>query len=94
MHRRLKMSGKETETVFEDWAIVSVFSLPEIQKKYNLSITPFKKSDGRIAFRVQGDVESAINEMYANRKVGINDYIKCLRNTRNAIYTLRNLGRV
>lgn len=80
------------ETVLEDYSIISFCSLPEIQKKYNLTITPFKKTDGRIAFRVQGDIESAINEIYSNKKVGINDYIKCLRNTRNAIYTLRNLG--
>lgn len=87
------MIGNEEETTLEDWSIVSFCSLPEIQKKYSLTITPFKKADGRIAFRVQGNVESAINDIYSNRKVGINDYMKALRNVRGAIFTLRNLGR-
>ncbi|MFA4828429.1 MAG: hypothetical protein WC855_13280 [Thermodesulfovibrionales bacterium] len=87
------MIDKEEEIILEDWSIVSFCSLPEIQKKYNLTITPFKKAEGRIAFRVHGDVESAINDIYSNRKVGINDYMKALRNVRGAIFTLRNLGR-
>lgn len=82
-------SGKET--ILEDWSIVAFCSLPDIQKRYNIKITPFRKTNQRIAFLLNGDVESAISEIYANKKVGINDYIKALRSVRNAIFTLRNL---
>jgi len=81
----------EKETVLEDWSIVAFCSLPEIQKKYHLEITPFQQVTGRIAFRVSGDVESAINAIYANKKVGVNDYMRTLRSVRNAIFTLRTL---
>lgn len=79
------------ETILEDWSIVAFCSLPEIQKKYHLEVIPFKQSNGRIAFKVSGDVESAINEIYVNKKVGVNDYIRTLRSVRNAIFTLRTL---
>lgn len=83
----------EKETVLEDWSIIAFCSLPEIQKKYQLKITPFKQTNGRIAFRVRGDVESAIADIYTNKKVGINDYIKSLRSVRNVIFTLRTLNK-
>ena len=82
----------ENETILEDWSIVAFCSLPNIQKKYNLEIIPFKKADRRVAFRIRGDVESAIVEIYANKKVGISDYMKALRNVRHTIFTLRTLN--
>lgn len=81
----------EQETILEDWAIVAFCSLPEIQKKYHLKITPFKQDNNRIAFRIQGDIESAIQDIYKNCKVGISDYMKAMRAIRNAIFTLRGL---
>lgn len=83
------MPGKET--ILEDWSIVAFCSLPEIQKKYHLEVIPFKQSNNRIAFKITGDVGSAIGDIYANKKVGINEYMKSLRSVRNAIYTLRTL---
>ena len=85
---------QKQETVFEDYSIISFCSLPEIQKKYELIITPFKQSNGRVAFRVIGDIESAVAEIYANKKVGISDFMKALRSVRSTIFTLRNLGNV
>ena len=84
---------EERENVFEDWSIVAFCSLPEIQKKYHLEVIPFKQKPGRIAFIVRGDAEGAISEIYQNRKVGIGDYIKALKATRHAIFTLRGLGK-
>jgi hypothetical protein len=75
----------EKETILEDWSIVAYLSLK------GLKITPIRKPNGRIAFLINGDVESAISDIYANKKVGINDYIKALKSVRNAIFTLRSL---
>lgn len=77
----------EKEVVLEDWAIVAYLTLK------GLKVTPFKKSDGRVAFLVDGDVESAVGDIYSNKKVGINDYIKALRSVRGAIFTLRTLNK-
>ena len=80
------------EVVIEDWSIVAFCSLPEILKKYHLVVIPFKQKTGRIAFIVRGDAEGAISEIYQNRKVAIGDYIKVLKATRHATFTLRGLG--
>ena len=84
---------KEKETIFEDWSIVAFCSLPEILKKYHLKVIPFKQKTGRVAFMVRGNAEGAISEIYQNRKVAIGDYIKVLKATRHAIFTLRGLGK-
>ncbi len=83
----------EKEIVLEDWSIVSFCSLPEIQKKYHLEIIPFTQKGGRIAFRIRGDVDGAISEIYQNRKVGICDIMKALKAIRHTIFTLRGLGK-
>ena len=80
----------EKETVLEDWSIVAYGALPHIQKKYHLEITPFKKSDGRVAFRIRGDIESYINDLYANKV--IIEYMQSMRNVRRTIFTLRALN--
>jgi len=85
---RYKHKMNEEETILEDWAIVAYLSL----KDY-LEITPFKQPNGRIALRVRGAVEPAIEELYQNCKVPITDYIKALKATRHAIFTLRGLGK-
>lgn len=79
------------EQVYEDWSLVAFFSLPEISKKYSLKIIPFKLSNGRVAWQVTGNTLDALNEIYKNKKVPINDYIKSLRAVRHCIYTLRSL---
>lgn len=58
-----------------------------------LKVTPFKKSDNRIAFHIEGDVEVILNEILENKKVPINDFLKALKSVRSAMFTLRNLGR-
>ena len=89
------MQEKETEiteTVFEDWSVIAFLSLSEIQKKYRLEVIPFTKTDGRVAFRVRGHIEQAIAQIYANQKVGINDFMRSVKQVRNTIFTLRSLS--
>lgn len=74
----------EKEIVIDDATIVAYLSL-----RKNIHIKPFKKQDGKIGFVVQGDIEPAIQEIYENRKVRINDYLKALKSIRNTIFTLR-----
>jgi hypothetical protein len=81
---------QEKETVLEDFTIVAACSLPEIQKKYHLTITPFKQSSGKVGFRIVGNVDGAVTEIFSNKKVGLLSYMKEIRGVRNAIFTLRN----
>lgn len=76
---------KEQETILENAPVVAVCAVKKLE------ITPFKKPDGKIAFIVRGDVATAINCIYQNEAIGINDYLKALNSVRNAIFTLKNL---
>lgn len=78
------------EAVIEDWLIVSFLSLPEIQKKYKLSITPFNENH-RVKFIVRGDFNSAIREFYQNKTVGILDFMQAVKAIRSTIFTLKNI---
>ncbi len=75
----------DKETVLEDAPTIGYLLLK------GFKVIPFKKSDGRIAFIVHGDITSAVNEIFENKKVGINDYLRCLKSVRNAIFTLKSL---
>jgi hypothetical protein len=74
----------DKELVIDDATIVAFLSL-----KQDIQIKPFKKQDGKIAFLVQGNIEPAVQEIYENREIGINDYLKALKSIRNTIFTLR-----
>ncbi|MBR9682886.1 MAG: hypothetical protein GOV02_04370 [Candidatus Aenigmarchaeota archaeon] len=86
------MQDQDQESVFEDFTVVAACSLPEFQKKYNLTITPFKQSSGKVGFRILGNVDGAIAEIYTNKKVGLLSFMKEIRSVRNAIFTIRNSG--
>jgi hypothetical protein len=73
------------ETLLENAPVVAVCVVK------GLEVIPFKKTDDRIAFIVRGDVASALNCIYQNEQIGINDYLKALSSVRNAIFTLKNL---
>jgi hypothetical protein len=75
----------ENETVLENASVVAVCVVKGLHK------IPFKKSDGRVAFIVKGDVAGALNCIYENEPIRINDYLKALASVRNAIFTLKCL---
>ena len=78
--------SKEKELILEDAFIVAYLSL----KGYK--VTPFNKSHNKVAWIVQGDVLSGLQEIYENEKIGINDYIRELKAVRSSMFILKSLG--
>ncbi len=54
-----------------------------------LDVIPFKKTDGKIAWLIRGDASKALDAIYQNKKIGINDYLKALSSVRASIFTLK-----
>ncbi len=73
-------------TIFEDAITTGVVSAIDTEKH---KIIPFKKTDGRIAFKVYGDVESTLEKIYSNASVGSLDVIRAIKLVRSMIFSLR-----
>jgi len=59
----------------------------------NIQPRPFlRKSDGRVCFSFDDDVEDAIRDFYRNIDVPISDFCKNLKLVRSMIFTLKKGG--
>lgn len=70
-------------TDLEDATIVAFLSLK------NHKITPHKRIDGRMFFRVEGDISSSLQSLYCNEKIGVLDFIKSFKSTKSCIFSLK-----
>lgn len=72
-----------------------IFSDPAIPAFFQAANKPFKvipqkSGNGQVEFVVEGeDIDSALNELYANRSVGCLDFIKSLKSLRSSIFALK-----
>ena len=55
----------------------------------NLHVTPFVKPDGRVAFRIKGNVSDVLSELQTNPSIPILDYLNRLETIRSFIFTLK-----
>jgi len=54
-----------------------------------LRIIPFIKTDGRVSFKIKGNVTEVLAELQGNPKVPILDYLNRLDIIRSIIFTLK-----
>jgi hypothetical protein len=80
------METKKT-TEIEDATIIAFLSL----KGHH--INPYRRADGRVVFKVSGDISHTLHELYSNVHIGILDYIKSLKTIRSSIFTIKAFGR-
>jgi hypothetical protein len=73
----------EEPAIFED-AIITGILLSKGHK-----VTPFKKSDGRVIYSVEGDIEKTMHEIYSNCPIGALDVLRSIKLTRSMIFNLR-----
>lgn len=57
---------------------------------------PYRKSgDTRVGFRVyygpENTVDSALSDFYGNSKVGIQDYVGCLKKVRGSMFLIKGM---
>ena len=76
-----------------------IYSDPSIPAGFEAQKKPFKITpqrnlvNGNVEFLVEGEnIDGALNEIYANKPVGILDYIKALKSFRSSIFALKAGG--
>ena len=53
---------------------------------------PFKKEGGRVCFRVYGEgIRLHIDEMYQNKEVKVQDFVKCTKAVRNSLFVTKGM---
>lgn len=77
------MPKEKEEVIIEKASTVAFLSLKKCH------VTPFVKPNGRVAFRVRGNVSKILSELQANPLVNLLDYIQRLDSTRSIIFLMK-----
>ncbi|MEW6714945.1 MAG: hypothetical protein AB1306_07650 [Nitrospirota bacterium] len=80
------MPKEKEEIVIEKATLVAYCSLRK------LHVTPFVKDNGRVAFRVKGNVSKTLAELQTNPSINVLDYIQRLEAVRSIIFTMKEGG--
>lgn len=84
-----KDKGKEIE--IEDSFLASAFL---VQTDIIKEVLPFLKSEHppRVAFRIKGNIQSALSRIYADEPCGLMAFIKAAKQLRNSIFILKSMS--
>jgi hypothetical protein len=55
-------------------------------------VTPFRDGQGKVWFRIEGDHQQALSDIFANKSVGALDALKAIKALRQAIFALKGNG--
>ncbi len=85
---------KVTGTLFEDSQLVAFLKL----KGHGLTayISRDDPDDPRVGFEIKGgedQIEADMQAYYSNEQVGIQDYVRCLKDVKSQMYNTRKLYR-
>ena len=84
----MQKTQERTERIFEDSIIAGILeTFPEI-----IDVTPEKSPNGRVQYRIIGDVEGALAKIYQNHPIGALDALKAIKSARQAIFSLKGNG--
>jgi hypothetical protein len=86
--REEKMDGQNEKRVteFEDTNLVAYLHYKGFE------FQPHNVGGTRIGFKVYGEIDEAVGEMYKNPEVKVMDFIKCLKSVRSAMFTLKGIS--
>jgi len=77
----------------EEWVTIDDTNIVAYLHYRGFKFSPFKKgSDGRIGFKVYGDIDIALSDFYGNVNVGIQDYVGCLKKVRGSMFLIKGMG--
>ena len=77
----------------DEWVAIDDTNIVAYLHLCGFRFSPFKKgSEGRIGFKVYGDIDSTLASFYDNNKVGIQDYVACLKKVRGSMFLIKGMG--
>jgi hypothetical protein len=81
---------KKTE---EDWVTIDDTNIVAYLHYCGFKFNPYKKgNEGRIGFKVYGDIDATLSSFYGNAQVGIQDYVACLKKVRGSMFLIKGMG--
>ena len=92
----MPMNKDQPRVLLEDTMLVAFLKLKGI------TATPWVCTDdddvnkGRVQFEMSGEpgeVEKQMQAYYGNEKVGIQDYVRCLKETKSEMYNIKKITR-
>lgn len=78
------MPNEKEEIIMEKATTVAFLSLKK------LHCAPFCKENGRVAFRISGNVSEVLAELQTNPRVNILSFLQRLEAVRSVIFSLKN----
>lgn len=70
-------------TIFEDSVISGILHAR------GHTVIPYVNPDNKVSFKIFGDVEKSLQDIYANRPIGSLDVMRSIKLTRSMIFNLR-----
>lgn len=76
-----------------EWVAIDDTNIVAYLHYCGFKFTPFKKGgDGRVGFKVYGDIDATLASFYDNNKIGIQDYVACLKKVRGSMFLIKGMG--
>jgi hypothetical protein len=76
-----------------EWVTIDDTNIVAYLHYCGFRFSPFKKgNDGRIGFKVYGEIDATLASFYDNNKVGIQDYVACLKKVRGSMFLIKGMG--
>jgi hypothetical protein len=76
-----------------DWVEIDDTNIVAYLHLCGFKFSPFKKKggEGRIGFKVYGEIDSSLASFYDNSKIGIQDYVACLKKVRGSMFLIKGM---
>ena len=76
-----------------EWVAIDDTNIVACLHLCGFRFSPFKKGgEGRIGFKVYGDIDASLASYYDNNKIGIQDYVACLKKVRGSMFLIKGMG--
>ena len=85
-------ADKEKSTPIDDANIVAFLMMKGFVAIPYIKEEAAGERSSQVAWEVQGEIASAINDFYRNECVGIRDYVKALKVVRGDMYSIKQLN--
>lgn len=79
------MGKNNSSRLIDDSILVGILDAFQL-----IRVTPQQNGYGRVVFKLDGDVDSLMDRLYANEKIGALDALRAIKSARQAIFSLRD----
>jgi hypothetical protein len=77
----------------DEWVMIDDTNIVAYLHYCGFKFSPVKKGvDGRVAFKVYGDIDATLASFYDNNNIGIQDYVACLKKVRGSMFLIKGMG--